>query len=133
VLELNRQVRDLYRAYEKKHLKPETALETASEFVLDLINGMGDELNQTTPLMENWQPFAPFEFLLSLNETLKKYKEVGVQHLSASERQLVTNSKAMLGALVRSALSSHPDSYPGEDHFQIPHAVARELLLWTEK
>jgi hypothetical protein len=133
VLELNRQVRDLYRAYEKKHLKPEIALELASEFVLDLINGMGDQLSDTTPLMENWQPFAPFEFLLSLNETLKKYKDEGEQNLTASERAILTNSKAMLGALVRAALASHPDSYPGEEHFQIPHAVARELLLWTEK
>jgi hypothetical protein len=131
VLELNRQARDLYKAYEKKPLRPETALALAGEFVLDLINMMGDVLTKESPLKSNWQTFAPFEFLLQLNETLKKYKEGGEQALSATERPMLHQHKALIGGLIRSALKSHPDSFPDEEHFQIPHNVAEELLHWT--
>lgn len=133
MLELNRQVRDFYRAYEKKHLHPETALQLASDFALDLINAMGDELTESTPLQKDWQVFAPFEFLLELNNTLKKFKESGLHALSSDERDRLSHNRALLGALVRAALKSHPDAFPGEEHFQIPHAVARELLVLSEK
>jgi hypothetical protein len=132
VLELNRQVRDLYVAYKKKHLQPETALAIVSGFVLDLINEFGDQLNDATPVKEEWQPFAPFEFVLDLNNTLKEFKEVGLKGLKAEQQRLLTNSNALLGAAIRASLKSHPDSFPGEDHFQIPHAVARELLLLSD-
>jgi len=131
VLELNRQARDLCKAYEKKPLHPETALALAAEFALDLINMMGDELTKETPLKEHWQTFAPFEFLLQLNETLKKYKEGGEQAVSVSERPLLHDHKALIGGLIRAALKSHPDSFPDEQHYQIPHNVAEELLHCT--
>ena len=131
-LELNRQVRDLYRAYEKKHLHPENALQIVGDFVLDLINEFGDKLSESSPLKENWQPFAPFEFMLELNSKLKKYKEVGLHGLSADEQHLLTKYNVLLGAAIDAALKSHPDSFPGEEHFQIPHAVARELQILSE-
>lgn len=132
MLELNRQARDLYKAYEKKKLHAETALAIAGEFVLDLINQLGDELTAATPLKEHWQTFAPFEFLLQLNETLKKFKEGGEQQLTASEKRMLKEHKALIGGLIREALQSHPDSFPDEEHYQIPHTVAQELLHWTE-
>jgi hypothetical protein len=132
VLELNHEVRDLYLAYEKKHVKPELALEIASDFTLDLINSMGDELSDEVPLKENWRPFAPFEFLLELNSTLQTFKESGESHLKESDRKILHKTKALLGALIRAALDTHPDSYPGEEHYQIPHPVAHELLVLSE-
>ncbi len=132
MLELNRQVRDLYRSYEKKQLKPETALELVSDFVLDLINVFGDNLNETTPLKEHWRRFAPVEFILSLNSVLEKYKKSEYAELEPEERALFADHGVLLGTLVRQALTTHPDSYPEEEHFQIPEAVAKELLVLSE-
>jgi len=132
LLELNRQVRDLYRAYEKKHLHPESALQIVGDFVLDLINEFGDKLDQSTPLNADWQVFAPFEFMLELNSTLKKYKDAGLHGLSAGEQAMLTKFNVLINSAVHAALKSHPDSFPGEEHFQIPHAVARELLVLSE-
>lgn len=64
MLELNRQVRDLFVSYQRKSLKPETALELVSDFVLDLINVFGDTLDQGAAPKEKWRLFAPFEFIL---------------------------------------------------------------------
>src|SRR5262249_32574953 len=125
-------VRDLYRAYEKKHLHPENALQIVSDFVLDLINELGDNLSDSSPLKEGWQPFAPFEFMLELNNTLKKYKEVGIHGLSSNEQAMLSKFNILLGCMVKAALKSHPDAFPGEEHFQIPHAVARELIILSE-
>lgn len=132
MLELNREVRDLYRAYESKPLKPETALEIASDFVLDLINVFGEPLNEKTPLKEGWQQFVPFEFLLGLNTTLANYKESGYEALDDTERAMLADHGVLLGALVRAALATHPDTFPGEEHYQIPDAVAKALLRLTE-
>jgi len=61
MIELNREIRDLYMAYARRKLKPESALEIASDFVLDLINAFGDTLDGQTPLKDGWRMFAPFE------------------------------------------------------------------------
>lgn len=132
MLELNRQLRDLYHSYEHKPLKPETALELASDFVLDLINVFGDNLTDETPLKEGWRQFAPFEFILELNNILARYKESGHSALEPSERALFADHGVLLGTLFRAALKAHPDSFPDEDHFQIPEAVAQELLILSE-
>ncbi|HEY9870959.1 MAG TPA: hypothetical protein V6D08_17470 [Candidatus Obscuribacterales bacterium] len=132
MLELNRQVRDLYKAYEHKPLKPETALEIVSDFVLDLINVFGDRLDEKTPLHDNWRQFAPFEFILGLNEVLRKYKEQGHEALDETERAMLADHGVLLGSLIRAALTSHPDAFPDEEHFQIPDVVAKELLILSE-
>jgi len=132
MLELNREVRNLYKAYEHKPLKPETALEIVSDFVLDLINVFGDNLDEKTPLKEGWKQFAPFEFILELNETLRKYKEQGYEGLEDAERSLLADHGVLLGSLMRSGLHAHPDAFADEDHFQIPKAVANELIILTE-
>lgn len=130
--EQDREVRDLYRAYEHKTLKPETALELVSDFVLDLINVFGDELNDKTALKEGWRRFAPFEFILELNALLGRYKDGGYETLDEGERAMLADHGVLFGALVRSALTSHPDAFPDEEHFQIPDAVATRLLVLTE-
>ncbi len=132
MLELNREVKNLYHAYYIKSFKPETVLEIASDFVLDLINVFGDNLDQSTPLKPNWKQFAPFEFILELNNILAKYKQSGHAALDANERSLLSSPSVLLGSLVSAALKSHPDSFPNEEHFQIPDAVARELLVLSE-
>lgn len=132
MLELNRELRNLYKAYEHKPLRPETALEIASDFLLDLINVFGDNLDDKTPLKEGWKRFAPFEFILGLNETLGKYKEHGYEGLDDTERRLLADHGILLGSLVRSGLSAHPDAFADEEHFQIPDAVAKELIILTE-
>ena len=129
MLELNRQVRDLYHSYEKKALKPETSLEMVSDFVLDLINVFGDMLDDATPLKEHWCQFAPFEFILELNKILERYKQSGYSALEPEERAFFADHGLLIGALVRAALKAHPDSFPDEQHFQIPEAVANELLI----
>ncbi|GEM_PF-2435907 len=132
MLELNRQVRDLYRSYASRPLKPETSLEVASDFVLDLINVFGDGLTAETPLKAGWRQFAPFEFLLELNNTLARYKERGYSALEPAERALFADPGVLLGTLIRAALKAHPDTFPEEDHYQIPDAVAKELLILSE-
>ncbi len=132
MLELNRQVRDFYKAYCHKPLKPETALELCSDFVLDLINVFGEPLSEESPLKADWQNFAPFEFILSLNETLGRYKQSGYEGLSEPDRAMMHDHSVLFGNLIKAALSSHPDSFPDEEHFQIPHAVARELIALSE-
>ena len=132
MLELNREVRNLYKAYEHKPLKPETALEIASDFVLDLINVFGDNLDEKTPLKEGWKQFAPFEFILELNETLRKYKEQGYEGLEDTERAMLADHGILLGSLMRSGLHAHADTFADEEHFQIPNAVAKELIILTE-
>ena len=132
MLELNRQVRDLYISYQKKPLKPETALELVSDFVLDLINTFGDNLDDETPLKESWQQFAPFEFILGLNTILERYKQSGYTALDPSERAFFSDHGVLIGTLVREALKSHPDAFPDEEHYQIPAAVAKELMVLSE-
>lgn len=132
MLELHRQLRDLYKAYEHKALKPETALEIASDFVLDLINVFGDKLGEKDPLKEGWKRFAPFEFIVGLNNILNKYKQQGYEALDEPERAMLADHGVLLGSLLRSALTAHPDAFPDEEHFQIPDAVANELLNLTE-
>lgn len=131
-LELNRQVRDLYQAYAKRPAKPELALEVASDFMLDLINVFGDQLSDDTPLKSDWTQFAPFEFILGLNDMLGKYKASGYESLSESERSTLHDNHLLLGSLINAALTSHPDTFPDEEHYQIPNAVAKELRLLVE-
>ncbi len=118
---------DFYHAYLKKRLRPETALEFAADFLLDLINAFGDRLDDTTPLKSEWRQFAPFEFVLQLNELLGRYKNQGLNSLDEAERSMLHDNNVLLGALVRSALTSHPDSFPDEEHFQIPQITADDL------
>jgi hypothetical protein len=126
-LEIHRQVRDIYKAYHNRKLRPETALEIASDFVLDLINVFGEELSDKTPLIEGWHQFAPFEFILGLNNVLAKYKQEGLEALEDSQRAMLADNGVLLGTLINMALTTHADSFPDEEHFQIPHAVAVEL------
>lgn len=132
MLELNRQVRDLFVSYQRKSLKPETALELVSDFVLDLINVFGDTLDQGAAPKEKWRLFAPFEFILGLNKLLERYKSSGYASLEPSERVLLADNTVLLGTLIRHSLTSHPDAYPDEEHYQIPEAVATELVLLSE-
>lgn len=123
---MNKDLEAFYKAYLHKKLAPETALELSFDFTLDLINAFGDILKEMPPL-PGWKQFAPIEFILSLNNLLAKYKEEGFQALSDSEKQLLTDSGLLFGTLVRSALTTHPDSYPNEDHFQLPEELAADL------
>lgn len=126
---LSREVRDLYNAYLHKQLRPETALEITANFILDLINVFGERLDEATPLQDGWRQFAPFEFILYLNSLLARYKLSGDEStLEDDERILFHDSHILLAALLRSALTSHPDSFPDEDHYQIPDPVAQELI-----
>ncbi len=125
--ELNREVEQLYRAYEAKPLRPEAALELASDFVLDLINIFGEPLNESTPLKKEWCQFVPFEFLLSLNNVLGRYKESGHNGLSEEERALLADHGVLFGSLLKASLNNHPDTIPGEEHYQIPAGVAEDL------
>ena len=131
MIELNREIRDLYHAYAKRPLKPETALEISSDFVLDLINAFGDTLSLDNPLKEGWRQFAPFEFILALNTSLGKYKEKGHAALDEGERKATADHSALLGGMVRAALAAHPDAFPDEEHFQLPEHVAEQLLILT--
>jgi hypothetical protein len=132
MLELNRQVRDLYHSYQKRQLKPETSLEIVSDFVLDLINVFGESLSGESPLKVDWSQFAPFEFILDLNKILERYKQSGYADLDPTERALFADHGVLIGTLVRAALKAHPDAYPEEEHFQIPTSVANELLILSE-
>ena len=124
---VKQEVRQLYDTYAKKKLRPETALEFASDFLLDLVNALGDKLDADTPLKDGWRQFAPFEFLLALNKILGRFKESGRKSLAEFESALLVDNNLMIGSLIRSALTSHPDSFPGEEHFQIPSDVADDL------
>lgn len=126
------EVKQLFDAYSKKKLRPETALEFASNFVLDLVNSLGDRLDDNTPIKDGWRQFAPFEFLLALNKILARFKEKGRNNLAEFESALLVDNNLMIGSLVRSALVSHPDSFPGEEHFQIPADVAEDLNQLVE-
>ncbi len=126
------EVKQLFDTYSKKKLRPETALEFASNFVLDLVNSLGDRLDANTPIKDGWRQFAPFEFLLALNKILARYKEKGRNNLAEFESALLVDNNLMIGSLIRSALVSHPDAFPGEDHFQIPADVAEDLNQLVE-
>jgi len=132
ILELNRQVRDIYQAYAKCPAKPEFALEVAGDFLLDLINVFGDQLSAELPLKSEWTQFAPFEFVLGLNEILAKYKQSGYEALNTTEREMMHDNHVLLGSLIKAALTNHPDAFPGEEHYQIPNAVAKELRVLAE-
>lgn len=127
-------LKELYKTYLHKILRPENALEICSDFVLDLINVFGDKLSADTPLKPDWVEFAPFQFILSLNELLAKYKaagEDGYDQLSEIEQTILHDSHLLLSSLIKSALSSQPELFEDEEHFQIPKAVATALDNWT--
>ena len=130
---INADLKELYSVYIHKHLCPESALEIASNFILDLINVFGEKLDATTPLKPDWKPFAPFEFLLELNSILARYKEKGPDGLDDLEHSLLRDNSLLIGSLTRAALIAHPDAYSEEDHFQIPQAVADNLEFLVEK
>lgn len=130
--ETYKEVLQLYRAYEVKPLKPETALEIATDFTLDLINVFGDNLSDTTALKDGWTEFVPFEFILALNNILARFKQTGYEELEDAERAMLADAGVLIGTLVRESLRSHPDSFPDEEHYQIPNQVAEELKKLTE-
>jgi hypothetical protein len=129
--ETYKEVLHLYRAYETKILKPETALEIASDFTLDLINVFGDSLSDSNPLMDGWREFVPFEFILGLNKILARFKQSGYTDLDGVERTMLADTGVLLGTLIRESLRAHPDSFPDEEHYQLPNEVAKELLELT--
>jgi hypothetical protein len=129
---VNLELKALYNTYLRKHLSPETSLEIASEFVLDLINVFGDNLEAGTAPKDGWRQFAPFEFILELNNMLARYKEKGLDGLEDVERSLLVDNSLLLGSLSRAALAGHPDTFPGEEHYQIPQAVADDLDHFAE-
>jgi hypothetical protein len=125
---MNNEVRDLYLTYRNKKVIVHNTLEIVTDFVLDLINVFGDTLTTDNPLKDGWRTFAPFEYILSLNQLLAKLKDVGYYKLDDVEKELLADHSLLLGGLVRAALTNHPDSFPDEEHFQIPDAVATDLL-----
>lgn len=129
---MHRELVNLYRTYENKPVHPETSLEIAADFTLDLINVFGESLDGENPLKENWRSFAPFEFILALNNVLAKFKQGGFDGLDENERTLLSDHGVLLGSLIRAALQTHPDSFPDEEHFQIPDKVAHDLLILSE-
>lgn len=123
-------VKDLYKAYLHKILRPESALEISTKFVMDLINLHGEKLDSEHPMQPDWVQFAPFKFILSLNELLAKYKEAGEEgfnELSETERTILYDSHLLLSSLITAALLDEPDAYPNEERFQIPKLVADSL------
>ncbi len=100
------ELKALFNTYLKKTLRPETALEFASGFSLDLINAFGELLSDATPLQTGWIEFAPFAFILQLNALLARYKENGYDALDDVERILVADTHVMLGALIGASCSS---------------------------
>lgn len=128
----SREVKDLYNAYIRKPLRPESALEISSDFVLDLINVFGDRLDAETPLKEGWSRFAPFEFILYLNSVLVRYKALGpdgYDELDESEKTLLHDNGVLLESLVRSPIESHADAFPQEEHYQLPQDVINQLFV----
>jgi hypothetical protein len=99
---------------------------------LDLINVFGDTLDDTTGVTKGWRTFEPFEFLQALNNLLAKLKDKGYDALDDTEKRLLVDPDVLLGALIRASLQSHPDSFPDEEHFQIPDMVAHDLLIFSE-
>jgi hypothetical protein len=130
---MHRELVNLYRTYENKPVATETVLEIAADFTLDLINVFGEALGEENPLKDGWRSFAPFEFILALNNVLAKFKQSGFDGLEDTERPLLTDHGVLLGSLIRAALQTHPDSFPGEEHFQIPDKVAHDLLILSER
>lgn len=124
---MNNEVKDLYLTYRNKKVIVHNTLEIVTDFVLDLINVFGDNLTTDNPLKDGWTTFAPFEYILSLNQLLAKLKDLGYYKLDDVEKELLADHSLLLGGLIRSALTTHPDSFPDEEHFQIPDAVAHDL------
>jgi hypothetical protein len=121
------ELRNLFVTYLHRSLRPESALEYASSFVLDLINAFGDKLSDEQPLQAGWQEFSPFSFILQLNELLQRYKLKGFNSLDDVEKTILADTQVMLGALITSALSNHKTSDISDERFQIPTAVAADL------
>jgi hypothetical protein len=126
------EVRSFYSAYIKKRLRPETALEVASGFVLDLVNAFGESLPPGQTPKENWVSVRPERFLLELNALLARFKEAGGKipgygALSDIEKSLCSDNSLLLGSLVEYALHNSDPPQPEEEQFQIPATVAADL------
>jgi hypothetical protein len=130
---VNQELKNLYNAYIRKRLCPETALEIASAFILDLINVFGDNLNDATPLKQGWRQFSPFEFIIELNTILARYKENGLDDLDDVERSLLADNSLLIGSIIRAGIDSARGKTDPDEVFQIPQAVADDLEYLVEK
>lgn len=126
------EVRSFYSAYMKKRLRPETALEVASGFVLDLVNSFGESLPVGSSPKENWVAFRPGKFLLELNAVHAKFTDAGGKipgytALSDIEKSLCSDNSLLLGSLIEYGLHNSEPPRTNEEQFQIPATVAADL------
>lgn len=129
---VNPEVRKFYGAYMKKRLRPDTALEVGSGFVLDLVNAFGEGLPVGSTPKENWVAFRPARFLLELNAVHSKFKNAGgripgYEAMSDIEKSLCSDNSLLLGSLLEYALHNSDPVGADEEQFQIPSAVADDL------
>lgn len=123
----SQELRNLYTTYLKRRLRPETALEFASDFVLDLINAFGEKLETGASAAGGSKEFAPFGFLLQLNELLSRYKEKGARGLEDVENTLLHDTHLMVATLVRSSLNGGTAVDATQERYQLPEETAADL------
>lgn len=121
----SKELRDLYSTYLKKRLRPENALEFATNFILDLINAFGDKVNPNEQIDPTSKEFAPQPFLLQLNQLLAKYKQTGPKSLDDIENTLLHDTHLLVATLITSSLTATTPS--GEEKLKLPIETAEDL------
>lgn len=129
---VNPEVRKFYGAYMKKRLRPDTALEVGTGFVLDLVNSFGEVLPVGSTAKENWVCFRPARFLMELNAVHAKFQNAGgripgYEALSDIEKSLCSDNSLLLGSLLEYALHNSDPVGAEESQYQIPSTVAEDL------
>ena len=129
----SRELRDLYETYIKKSLRPQKAVEFASNFTTDLGKNFGEVRNAETPLRPDYRELVPTQFLSQLNQLLDKHKQSGFNSLDNTEKMILQDTHVMLGALIRSSVRTGPhETVDGEERYQIPNTVAEDLEYLSE-
>ena len=129
----SRELKDLYDSYLKKSLRPQKALEFASNFIVDLTTTFGEKVSDDSPLRPDYKEFAPTHFTEQLNQLLEKHKAGGFNSLDNTEKMILQDTHVMLGALIRSATRSNGQELAdGAVRYQIPNAVAEDLEYLSE-
>lgn len=124
----SKELKNLYSTYLDKRLRPQNALEFASNFILDLINAFGEKLEPKAPVTQGFSEFAPFHFLLLLNELLARYKEQGLNKLDDTEKTLLHDTHLMLATLVSRSLAG-AKSDDEQERYQLPDDIVADLKV----
>lgn len=128
----SKELRNLYTTYLKKRLRPQNALEFASNFILDLINAFGEKLEPDATVAAGSKEFAPFNFLLQLNDLLARYKETPTE-LSDTEKTLLVDTQLMIATLVKSSMNAKTvPGHANQERYQLADETATDLEWLTE-